>query len=207
MKSKGYTLIEMLVTIAIIGVAMTLIIPGVQRIQASSRQAACVNNLRSIGQAAISYATDRQQLLPWYTNEEGYWWKALEPFVEANTKVFRCPADLNFKAAELDRTISYGWNYVLAGRGRVGQDPSDCVRPNAYTRPSTILLAADGPGGARSQQDDSWGFIDATAPHTPDPIRHRGNANALFLDGHIENYHAKFFIDNTDFADRTKNQL
>jgi type II secretory pathway pseudopilin PulG len=55
----------MLVTIAIIGIAMTLIIPGVQRIQASSRQAACVNNLRAIGQAANAYAVDSQQLLPW----------------------------------------------------------------------------------------------------------------------------------------------
>jgi prepilin-type N-terminal cleavage/methylation domain-containing protein/prepilin-type processing-associated H-X9-DG protein len=52
---QAFTLVEMLVVIAIIGVLMGMLLPAVGAIHESMRNAQCLQNLRSIGQAMHSY--------------------------------------------------------------------------------------------------------------------------------------------------------
>lgn len=202
---KGYSLIEILVVIAIIAIGATLVVPGLDRAKAGAQRSACVANLRQIGQASLLYHADRQTILPWYTHADGYWWQALSPYVGTDTKVFRCPVDKNFsEASEVDteRTVSYGWNYKLTGHGDSGENPNDFLRVQNYPRPSAVLIATDGPGGAAAGQQDSWGFVDESAGHTADPRRHLGLGNALFLDGHVETIRTTEFPNNDLYQDR-----
>jgi prepilin-type N-terminal cleavage/methylation domain-containing protein/prepilin-type processing-associated H-X9-DG protein len=201
---KGYSLIEILVTIAIIAIGATLVVPGLDRAKAGAQRSACVANLRQVGQGSLLYHADRQTILPWYTHADGYWWAALAPYVGTDTKVFRCPVDKSFTATAVDRTISYGWNYKLAGHGDSGANPNDFLRVQNYARPARVLLATDGPGGAAAGQEDSWGFIDESGAHTADPRRHQGFGNALFLDGHVETLPTKDFPNNSLYQDRDK---
>jgi prepilin-type N-terminal cleavage/methylation domain-containing protein/prepilin-type processing-associated H-X9-DG protein len=50
-KWRGFTLVELLVVIAIIGVLAGLLVPAVRAARASSKNAACKNNLRQMGVA------------------------------------------------------------------------------------------------------------------------------------------------------------
>jgi prepilin-type N-terminal cleavage/methylation domain-containing protein/prepilin-type processing-associated H-X9-DG protein len=54
-KRMGFTLVELLVVIAVIGILVALLIPAIQAARESGRRAACVNNLRQIAVACLNF--------------------------------------------------------------------------------------------------------------------------------------------------------
>jgi prepilin-type N-terminal cleavage/methylation domain-containing protein len=58
----GFTLVELLVVITIIGILMAMIVPAVNLAREAARKAECVNNLNQIGKACISFATTKSKM-------------------------------------------------------------------------------------------------------------------------------------------------
>ncbi len=60
---RGFTLVELLVVITIIGILVSLLLPAIQRARSAAQRTECANNIRQLGFAALHFATS-QNVLP-----------------------------------------------------------------------------------------------------------------------------------------------
>jgi prepilin-type N-terminal cleavage/methylation domain-containing protein/prepilin-type processing-associated H-X9-DG protein len=67
---RGFTLVELLVVITIIGILVSMLLPAVNQVREAGRQVTCKNNLRQLAMAMDSYHSKRQSLPigSWYTS-------------------------------------------------------------------------------------------------------------------------------------------
>lgn len=117
-RRKGFTLIELLVVIAIIAILAAILFPVFTSAKESSKRAACLSNLRQLGDAAHMYADAWNDKYP--GNRPSWWpfgswgrssvagfedWtmgpRLLLPYVK-NKAVFYCPSNPQFKQPKYD---------------------------------------------------------------------------------------------------------
>ena len=61
-RARAFTLVELLVVIAVIGILVGLLFPAIQAVRESSRLTSCKNNLRQISIATVNYSTTYKKL-------------------------------------------------------------------------------------------------------------------------------------------------
>jgi len=90
-RQPGFTLVELLVVITIIGILIALLLPAVQAARESARRAQCSNNLKQIGLALLAYAQNTGTFPPGAihasdrTNPNDYyinWGICILPYIE-----------------------------------------------------------------------------------------------------------------------------
>jgi prepilin-type N-terminal cleavage/methylation domain-containing protein/prepilin-type processing-associated H-X9-DG protein len=116
--ARGFTLVELLVVVAIIATLGGIAVPVSFSMIAKSKETACLGNLRGIGIGIQSYLQDNNQQLPILalgrsskTSSEPVLETVLLPYVD-NPDVFHCPAD-NEKFQKTGS--SYNWNITQNG--------------------------------------------------------------------------------------------
>jgi prepilin-type N-terminal cleavage/methylation domain-containing protein/prepilin-type processing-associated H-X9-DG protein len=94
---RGFTLIELLVVIAIIAILAAILFPVFAQAREAARKASCLSNLKQIGLAIQSYATDNDETYPPSQTPAPaagatYSWPTiLFPYVK-NEGIFVCPS-------------------------------------------------------------------------------------------------------------------
>jgi prepilin-type N-terminal cleavage/methylation domain-containing protein/prepilin-type processing-associated H-X9-DG protein len=164
----AFTLVELLVTIAIIAVLASLLLPALGRGKESGRVAACQGNLHQIGLALQLYVEDNRNIMP--TMYDRPLTGAPTNLATINvvlasqlgsTNVLRCPSD-NQRIFEQTGS-SYSWNNLVNG-----QNADQLQIMNLSLAMTRIPLVFD-----------KQGFHAVLGP--------KHAVNYLYADGHIKN--------------------
>lgn len=71
--SRGFTLLELMVVIAIVAVLATLLVPALMKAREQGQSSVCKNNMRQLALAMIQYADDDADFLPWPGDVDRNW--------------------------------------------------------------------------------------------------------------------------------------
>lgn len=83
--ARGFTLVEILIVAAIIGLMAAILFPVFARARAQARRTACTSNLRQVGLSIALYRQDANQL-PSYLSQ-------IHPLYLSSSALLRCPND------------------------------------------------------------------------------------------------------------------
>ncbi len=173
---SGFTLIELMVTIAIIAMLVGLLAPQTGRMIQKANSTKCANNLRQIGASVLLYSQDNDNRFPpiesmptdpvYDQDDTG---KAPKPIYDVlspygvTKAVLQCPSDLRGPNYFAKEGSSYQWRNIV--------DDEIASAPKVYGR-----------RGVRNPKS-TWLLLATDYENV-----HSGHANRLYADGHIRAY-------------------
>jgi len=208
----GFSLVELLVVIAVISIVVAVGFAGMARAHESGRQTECVNNERQLGLALAQYAQDNNDLYPnagagrGGVNKTGTWIffstyddigtatrfdpsrGSLYAYIK-NSRIYVCPDDIVAHTTG----NSYAYNSCLTNRLPRQMAPHGGLfsgKPvSHFTSSATTLAFGEEDSGVEldghSTNDGLMNFpLDGLGYAT----RHNGGSNVCLLDGHVKWY-------------------
>jgi prepilin-type N-terminal cleavage/methylation domain-containing protein/prepilin-type processing-associated H-X9-DG protein len=211
-RQRGFTLVELLVVIAVIALLLGILMPALSRSKEHAKGVVCQSNLHQIGMGAYFYAEANNSLIPRGLGGGSgkAWFQLFMPFLSQkpldndyrNVVIFRCPGYPN-KAQTICYVVN-AWQFrdKKDTRGSETVVPSqvlDCKRPsetsyladNEFGSWRSIITKANDPGEDRC---DVWTETHLASSASQDVTngrrvakdRHGDGCNILFLDWHAE---------------------
>lgn len=193
--SKQFTLIELLIVIAIIAILSAMLLPALQGARRTARMAQCTSNCKQFAQSNHLYATtfngfvtpiawgDNVNIWPailWnqiggaaempysdYSNNKSKWLSSVK-----SSKIFECPADEGAKAVgDLDwPKLSYGINrsavYFVKGTSNATAIPNGPnLKLTKFKIPSQMIYVGDSSWNKGATHSNAPGYVYNTKKH------------------------------------------
>lgn len=197
-RRAGFTLVELLTVIAVVGILAAIVITTVGRARLSARNAHCMSNLRQIGQLFHLYLADNRGIFPRPIEDGEAWNHRLALYIvnkqvadsvdfDADQSVFSCPSALAPRRRSGSTFLpGYALNQDLTHLNL--SSTAVRARLNTIARPADTYLVTD--NVTRAFGRDLKATLTQPSATNPDyvvPIeRHNpGQTNMLFVDGSV----------------------
>ena len=153
-EKKGFTLIELMIVVAIIGILAAIAIPNFLKYQAKSKQSEAKMNLGSLGTSAATYHAENDNYKPTAESTQTSAWAAVPLFAR------REPPGLGCQRVVPAMTITMMASYIMLaypGRGALAGSRTGQLRltrlPLMRTQPAI--------SGKNAAGSDQWTFDQA----------------------------------------------
>jgi prepilin-type N-terminal cleavage/methylation domain-containing protein len=219
MRGRAFTLVELLVVVAIIALLLGILLPSLNQARELVRSTICKSNLKQLMYANQMYATENRDYLPFPNSDTmerlGFWdgpgwlyqypdrsepehvesgalWKSLN-----QRGVYRCPSDDQPREAGPVRNLT-SFTMNAAVRGFADRLPS--VKQVRFRSEAIIMWEADEQD--RFKDDDqsatgSWNDGN-NYPHQYQSLRHPDGGSVAAIDGHVGSLDAMEWLETMD---------
>ncbi|HSH93176.1 MAG TPA: prepilin-type N-terminal cleavage/methylation domain-containing protein [Roseimicrobium sp.] len=223
---RAFTLVELLVVIAVIGILASLLLPVLSRGKEKARSISCRNSIKQLALAVTMYHGDFNDLFPTPGSSSKYgpqpedwiWWQygrdltnssIVRYFSGFDPKYFTCPADSVAKKLQDQGMIAgdpYRYSYALTSYDL--QEGMNIGLSTIITQDREVFSfrasQVRNPSGKlmfveedRATIDDSRWVPAGVKTNLVSP-RHSGKGAAAFVDGHVEIVSPEFGLNLTN---------
>ena len=210
---SGFTLLELLISLLIIGILAGVVIPAITHARELARSATCKSNLRQMIIAAHAYASENDDTFPpaytrnYATQNTTTWETFLWNFDTrsgTSQKIHQCPSFRGAANWEGDRYTGYNYNASYIGgthhivNGKLDPDSQRSATLADIKDPAHCALFGDGQyasGANKFMRSPYPGPLDADAGLAlggTQGFRHRGATNVAFADGAVRSLKERF---------------
>ncbi|OQA84729.1 MAG: hypothetical protein BWY31_02301 [Lentisphaerae bacterium ADurb.Bin242] len=195
MKRKNFTLVELLIVIAIIVILAAMLLPVLDKARNRAKGIYCIGNLKQSGLTAVLYGNDNNGWapIPYDTGRSLTWTGILNQagYIQSTKRNFLvCPTARPFEFIGFNNT--YGmWAYEYSSRVRLwGAYQGTGGIPYIKEGPARQIVMADSLAAASLTSAQTYHIYGWVNSQRYFDLRHQRQLNAFFADGHSSSVNA-----------------
>lgn len=208
--AAGFSLVELLVVLLVVGIIASLAIPAVQGVLVRAKRTEAASNIRELGMAHLAYAAENQGKLPPLSDgitEDGNtdgnrWMDLILPHLGYEMDYPRKQRaqgnPLHYPEVFYNPLVERHFPWTDFGVNRnVYTRPTESTRAVEIQDMQTIMLMDAGSVG-HSKYDSGW--MVQGGPNVDEsqvPIRPDGKLSAVFFDGSVRTFEREYYLENS----------